>query len=119
AGPAGRGGQLQATWRRRAVSVAFAAILLLVPASFASGGAMPGDPLYPLKRGLEKVRLVAAVSPGADAATRTSIADVRLEELEGLLQAGEFGRVPDALVALQAAVNDATRAVAAARARGA
>jgi hypothetical protein len=111
--------QVERTWRRRAVSVAFAAILLLVPASFASGSAMPGDPLYPLKRGLEKVRLVAALSPGADAETRTSIADVRLEELEGLLQAGEFGRVPEALVALQQAVLDAQQAVAAARARGA
>jgi hypothetical protein len=111
--------QVERTWRRRvAVSVAFAAILL-VPASFASGSAMPGDPLYPLKRGLEKVRLVAALSPGADAETRTSIADVRLEELEGLLQAGEFGRVPEALVALQQAVLDAQQAVAAARARGA
>jgi hypothetical protein len=101
------------------VSVGFAAILLLVPASFASGSAMPGDPLYPLKRGLEKVRLVAALSAGADAETRASIADVRLEELEGLLQAGEFGRVPEALVALQQAVLDAQQAVAAARARGA
>ena len=117
--PVRQGAQLKATWRRRAaVSIVFA-IVLLIPASFASGGAMPGDPLYPLKRGLEKVRLAAAVSPGADAATRTSIADVRLEELEGLLQAGEFGRVPDALIALQAAVNDARRAVAEARARGA
>jgi hypothetical protein len=101
------------------VSVAFAAILLLVPASFASGSAMPGDPLYPLKRGIERVRLAAALSPGADAQTRTSIADVRLEELEGLLQAGEFGRVPEALVALQQAVIDAQQAVAAARSRGA
>src|SRR5512132_3429881 len=61
--------QVERTGRRRAaVSVAFAAILL-VPASFASGSAMPGDPLYPLKRGLEKVRLGAAPSPGADAET--------------------------------------------------
>src|SRR5918999_262552 len=80
--------QADRTWRRRFVSVGFAAILLLVPASFASGSALPGDPLYPLKLGLEKVRLVAALSPGADAEARASIADVRLEELEGLLQAG-------------------------------
>jgi Domain of unknown function (DUF5667) len=110
---------LELAWRRRFVSIAFAAILLLVPASLASGSAMPGDPLYPLKRGLEQVRIVAALSPGADAETRTSIADVRLEELEGLLQAGEFGRVPEALVALQHAVADAEQAVRAARSRGA
>jgi Domain of unknown function (DUF5667) len=110
---------VERAWRRRFVSIAFAAILLLVPASFASGGAMPGDPLYPLKRGLEQVRIVAALSPGADAKARTSIADVRLEELEGLLQAGEFGRVPEALIALQHAVADAEQAVAAARNRGA
>jgi hypothetical protein len=70
-------------WRRRVVSVGFAAILLLVPASFASGHALPGDPLYPLKRSIERVRLAAAMSPDASAQEKAHLADIRLEELQG------------------------------------
>ena len=106
-------------WRRRVVSVGFAAILLLVPASFASGHALPGDPLYPLKRSIERVRLAAAMSPDASAQEKAHLADIRLEELQGLLQAGQFGEVPQALVALQQAVLQAQQAVLDARARGA
>jgi uncharacterized protein DUF5667 len=111
--------QFDLDWRRRAVSIALACSLVGLPAAVASGRSLPGDPLYALKLGIEKVRLVAAMSPGAEAGTRTSIATVRLEELEGLLQAGEFGRIPDALVALQQAVIDAQAAIAVARSQGA
>jgi hypothetical protein len=111
--------QLDLGWRRRAVSIALAASLIGLPASFASTRSLPGDPLYALKLGIEKVRLVAALSPGAEAGERTRVATVRLEELAGLLTAGEFGRVPDAIVDLQQAVLDAQQAIAVARRQGA
>jgi hypothetical protein len=116
---AARHQRVDSMWRRRVVSVGFAAILLLVPASFASGHALPGDPLYPLKRSIERVRLAAAMSPDADAQEKAHLADIRLEELQGLIQAGDFGEVPQALVALQQAVLQAQQALIDARARGA
>jgi len=117
--PASRRRQVALGWRRRVVSIGFAAVLLAVPASIASANSKPGDALYPIKLGIERVRLLAATSPSAEAEERTRIANVRLEELQGLLQAAEFGRIPAALEALQAAVLDAEQAVAAARSHGA
>jgi hypothetical protein len=117
--PVSRRRQIALGWRRRVVSIGFAAVLLAVPASIASADSKPGDALYPIKRGIEAVRLLAATSPSAEAEERTRIANVRLEELQGLLQAAEFGRVPAALEALQAAFLEAEQAVAAARNQGA
>ncbi|HKE97808.1 MAG TPA: DUF5667 domain-containing protein [Actinomycetes bacterium] len=117
--PASRRRQVALGWRRRVVSIGFAAVLLAVPASIASANSKPGDALYPIKLGIERVRLLAATSPSAEAEERTRIANVRLEELQGLLQAAEFGRIPAALEALQAAVLDAEQAVASARSHGA
>ncbi len=100
------------TLRRRVAVLALAAALLLVPATMASTRALPGQPLYPLKRSVEQVRLAAlGWSPAASARERLRIADVRSSELASLLARGDVGRVPGAIVALRSAVDAAWQAV--------
>jgi hypothetical protein len=92
--------------------VALAASLVLVPATMAAGGALPGQPLYPVKRSVEQVRLAAlGWSPAASARERLRLADVRTDELGQLVERGEVGHVPGAVVALRQAVDAATEAV--------
>jgi hypothetical protein len=98
--------------RRRVAAIALAAALLLIPATIASGRSLPGQPLYPVKLSVEDVRLAAlAWSPGGTARERLRIADVRLDELSRLADGGQVGRVPDAVLSLRAAVDDAAQAV--------
>jgi hypothetical protein len=98
--------------RRRVAAIALAAALLLIPATIASGRSLPGQPLYPVKLSVEDVRLAAlAWSPGGAARERLRIADVRLDELSRLADGGQVGRVPDAVLSLRAAVDDAAQAV--------
>ena len=47
----------------------------------ASAGALPGDGLYGLKRGLEEVRLVLTIDPQAETDLLSQYADERLEEI--------------------------------------
>jgi Domain of unknown function (DUF5667) len=98
--------------RRRIAAAALAAALLLIPATMASGNALPGQPLYPVKLSVEEVRLAAlGWSPSGAAHERMRIADVRLNELTQLANAREMGRVPDAILSLRAAVDAAAQAV--------
>ncbi len=108
------------SWRRQVVSLLLAAALLLVPAVLASAHALPGDPLYDVKRLVENVRLiVAARSPGSAADERLRIAATRLEELQALLRQHDTGPIPEAVTDLQAAVTAAQRAIADAQRQGA
>lgn len=106
-------------WARRIVAIGLAGTAAVVPAAVASSSSVPGDALYPLKRGIEQVRVIAATSPEAEAATRTDIAYARLEELDALLQTGDFEHLPQVLMDLNSAVDDAAAAVALARQDGA
>ncbi len=106
------------TWRRRALSIAVAAALLAVPATLVSAQSGPGDPLYPLKIGVERVRVAATLSPEAEAEERTRIAQIRLDELNGLIESGQYDRVPEALASLETALTAAEQATSRARAGG-
>jgi uncharacterized protein DUF5667 len=98
--------------RRRIAAVALAAALLLIPATMASGNALPGQPLYPVKLSVEEVRLAAlGWSPTATARERMRIADVRLSELTRLANARKMDRVPDAILSLRSSVDAAAQAV--------
>jgi len=98
--------------RRRITMVALAAALTLIPATMVSGGSLPGQPLYPVKRSVEQVRLAAlAWSPGGTAGEQLRIADVRAAELASLVKRGSIDRVPGAIIALQHAVDSAGQAV--------
>jgi hypothetical protein len=99
-------------FRRRVTMIALAASLALIPATMASGTSLPGQPLYPVKRSIEQVRLAAlAWSPAGTAREQLRIADVRSAELAGLVRRGAVGQIPGAIVALQAAVDAAGQAV--------
>lgn len=98
--------------RRRIAAAALAAALLLIPATMASGNALPGQPLYPVKLSVEEVRLTAlGWSPTATARERMRIADVRLSELTSLANARQMDRVPDAILSLRSSVDAAAQAV--------
>jgi hypothetical protein len=105
--------------RRRVAVIGLAAALLAVPAAVASASSLPGDPLYRVKLATDKVRLLAARSPEAEAATRVELAGDRLADLDALLAAGKAGRVPAGVEHLRAAVAAAEAAIAVARAEGA
>lgn len=55
-------------------------------AAYASSEALPGDPLYAVKRGLEEARLGFNLSPEGDLELLTEFASSRLEEVDLLLQ---------------------------------
>lgn len=70
---------------RRVLVAAMAAVALLgtsTAAVAASGPAMPGDLLYPVKRGTEQARLLVARSPEAEALVLLDIASRRATEAE-------------------------------------
>jgi hypothetical protein len=120
--PEGRVAQLprsEPRWRMRLVAAGLTATAAVIPATVASTSAVPGDPLYPLKRGIEQVRVIAATSPAAEAAARTDIAYARLAELDALLKSGDLDRVPQVLMDLRTAMGEASEAVAIARQEGA
>ena len=76
--------------------------------AFAAEAALPGDALYPLKRGVEKARLVFSITPGADARLVSSFADRRLAEVEALIALERWVDVETALAAYPEAIDDLT-----------
>jgi Domain of unknown function (DUF5667) len=105
---------VRARWRRlrrTAVAVAAAAALIVAPATLA-GAALPGEPLYPLKRSMEAADLAFAFSPVSEARAHTRIAAARLSELRTLIRKGRAEQVPAAMIALREAMIDANAAVA-------
>ena len=97
--------------RTAVVASLLGALLAFGPAVAASAHALPGEPLYGMKRAIEQAQLVIAVGPEDRAEVRTSLARVRLVELQGLVARAEVKRLPQAILALQDAVATATRAV--------
>jgi Domain of unknown function (DUF5667) len=98
--------------RRRVVAVALAAALVLAPATIASAAALPGQAMYPLKLGIEQVRIASVQwSPPREAAERTRVAQERLEELNRLVELRMFNQIAAAVSALDKAVIDAQAAV--------
>ncbi len=88
-----------------AVLAVFLMLLSGAGTAYAARGALPGDALYGVKRGVEEVRLALSWSEGGDAALLSGYADERLAELEALLAAGGNGE------ALQVAVQAYAAAV--------
>jgi Domain of unknown function (DUF5667) len=106
---------VRARWRsirRTAVAMAAAAALVVGPAALAAGAALPGEPLYPIKRTIEAADLAFAFSPASDARAHTRIAAARLSELHALVAKGRSKQVPDAVMALKEAMSDADAAIA-------
>ena len=92
----------QARVRRPAFAMAVFAVILAIlglttSAAYASTEALPGDLLYPVKHGLEQVRLAFSTSPQGEAALRADFADERLAEAEALVAAGRLADLESAL----------------------
>ena len=64
---------------------------------YASGRALPGDALYPLKRGLETIRLTISMNDAEDARLYLAFASARLEEVAILLEQNRPEHVETAL----------------------
>jgi Domain of unknown function (DUF5667) len=100
------------TVRRTVVAMVAAAALVVGPAALAAGAALPGEPLYPLKRSIEAADLAFAFSPASEARAHTRIAAARLSELHTLILKGRTKQLPAAMIALREAMIDANAAVA-------
>jgi hypothetical protein len=106
---------VRARWhrvRRTAVAMVAAAALVVAPAALVAGAALPGEPLYPLKRSIEAADLAFAFSPASEARAHTRIAAVRLSELHTLIRKRRTKQLPGAMIALREAMIDANAAVA-------
>lgn len=94
---------------RRAVLAVLTSFMLALTsgaAVAASTVALPGDALYSVKRGTERVRLVLAVRPETDAEVRLAIARQRWEEVQEAAAARPRvvpGLLKDTFAALEAA----------------
>lgn len=75
------------------VAVALVAAALGTGAVAASGSALPGDPLYGLKRTVEDVRLQSASSPAQRQGLQREFEQRRVDEANKLLDAGREGEV--------------------------
>src|SRR5436305_8024166 len=65
-----------------------------VTAAAASGGSLPGDPLYGVKLGIERAQLAVTQDSGQRAQLQLHFADVRLQEAQRLFR---LGRSPEAV----------------------
>ncbi|MHB8895129.1 MAG: DUF5667 domain-containing protein [Candidatus Geothermincolia bacterium] len=103
-------------WRRPGSAVAIGAMALVVAFALfsglmlASGGSLPGSPLYSLKRAREQLGLAMTWGPTAKAARHLALASSRLEELDKMSLKGQID--PGSAQSLAKDYNFSTAAVA-------
>ena len=96
------------TVRLGALLIALVTIVGGTAVAQASGDALPGDWLYPVKQGVEFARLQAAGGMKAKAELRLALAAERAEEVEALLAAGLGKEVPTAAARLVREIRELT-----------
>lgn len=74
-------------------------------AAYAAEGSLPGDALYPVKRGLETARLALSLTSEGDADLQAAFADRRLAELEALTGLGRWEDAESAMESYGAAID--------------
>ena len=67
-------------------------------AALASGNALPGEALYPVKAALEATQLTLA-GDASDAELLAEFALERAQEIEGLVAQGDYEDIPEAVLA--------------------
>ncbi len=97
---------LRPAWSLAAAVLALAFTLGSTGLVFAAGGAVPGDRLYGVKRGIEALQLAASLSPQGDARLLMGFADERLGEVLALLPAGRGADFASALEGYDLALAD-------------
>ncbi|MCZ4498598.1 MAG: hypothetical protein JWQ74_1151 [Marmoricola sp.] len=94
-----------ATRRQRRISIAAAALVVIggsAGVAAAAESALPGDPLYPLKRGIESAQVSLNSSDSGKGQDLLRQAGTRLDEVDGLLSAHQpTGKIADTLSAYQ------------------
>jgi hypothetical protein len=94
-------GFFQRGWLRTAAAMAVVVAVMSVSGwgvASASAGTLPGDRLYPVKRGLEEVSLAVSMSAAGDVALLADYADARVYEIQ---QLAAMEREVDILAALE------------------
>ena len=107
--PAGKERALVRPLPPRRIWIRAAAVVLTLAVLFASGGgvaaasarAIPGDPLYPVKREIEQVRLAFSWTAAGDVSLLAQYSDERLREVQELVQAGRETDLPAGLEAYE------------------
>lgn len=77
-----------------------------VGVAYAAGEALPGDSLYGLKRGIERVALTISPTDDGDARLLLRHADRRVDELGQLLQSGRLDELQPALSGYRSAIDE-------------
>ena len=95
---------------RFALAGALAAVLLAGALVLASGSALPGDALYPVKRGTEWVELALTVGQEAKGRRHLALARTRAEEVRALLDRAAAGQLDAGAVAATLDAMDAATA---------
>jgi hypothetical protein len=96
---------------RRSLVAVLSAVFMFATSGIAvaaSGGALPGEMLYPVKLGAERAQLVLTLSPAKDAHLHLRFAQKRLEEASAVL-ASRPESVPRLLIAAADAADHAER----------
>jgi hypothetical protein len=91
-------------FRRLALSLALVVLLLFISSNGllnASASALPGERLYPVKRGWENVRLLFMLDPASRSALETQFYNERFSEVTSLLTRGQVAPVEFAGVYLE------------------
>ena len=79
------------------IFVAFILVFSTTGVALASSESLPGDALYPFKRGVEEFRLGITFSQSGDAALLNTFTTERMDEIEALILAGRDEYLADAL----------------------
>jgi hypothetical protein len=76
--------------------------------TYASDGAVPGDPFYPVDRAVEDFRLQLAVTPDIRLTLQLEFADERLAEAEQLATTGDRQHLDEAVASYEATIESAS-----------
>jgi hypothetical protein len=88
--------------RLAAAAAAFVVVGGTAGVAAAAENSLPGDPLYPLKRGIESAQVSLNTSDAAKGHDLISQASTRLDEVDGLVSSGEStSRISDTLASFQ------------------
>lgn len=95
---------------RRMVAAAAAVVLVGGTAGMAAAAqeALPGEALYPVKRGIERAQAGLSATPAGKGRDLLGQADDRLGEVQGLLASDDLGSAPQVPVTLDAFAQQAT-----------
>lgn len=94
---------------RRRLAVAAAAFVVVggtAGVAAAAEGSLPGDPLYPVKRGIESAQVSLNSSDAARGQDLLAQAGTRLDEIGGLIDQGDTARIGDTLSSYRSSLGD-------------